>query len=61
MSLVKKNQKAMEGISRKIWCSNWETGRCNENLETPGKTGRVGRCQFSQTYQLQDYVPGFIY
>ena len=28
---------------REIWCSNREIGRLMKNLETPGKTGRVGR------------------
>ena len=26
-----------------IWCSIWETGDLMKNLETPVKTGRVGR------------------
>ena len=32
---------------REIWCSNWRPGDFMKNLETPGKTGRVGRYAYN--------------
>ena len=62
MKLVKKKfKKPWKVFPGRFGVLTGRPGVVMKNLKTPGKTRRVGRYQFSQTYQMQDCVPGLIY